>query len=319
VPPEKLLHELDDFKELLLAVTRDKKIQSQLVEKDYWIMHCLYGLKSLDLKFELKGGTSLSKGYGIIERFSEDIDIRIEPPKDMDVKTGKNHTKAQHIASRGEFYDWLANEKIKIPAIVKVERDSEFDNERLMSAGIRLIYESYFTALDGVRPWILLEVGFDDTTPNELIDISSWAYDKAIEFEEEVIDNRAVATECYDPAFTFVEKLQTVSTKFRKQQEEDTGNFPKNFLRHYYDIYCLLNNQRVQEFIDTEEYQKRKEQRFPKIDNLNIPKNEAFILSDPEVRELYKQEYNKTKSQYHGDMVPFEDILERIKLYIVRL
>jgi hypothetical protein len=319
MPPEKLLHELDDFKELLLAVTRDKKIQSQLVEKDYWIMHCLYGLKSLDLKFELKGGTSLSKGYGIIERFSEDIDIRIEPPKDMDVKTGKNQTKAQHIASRGAFYDWLANEKIKIPGIVKVERDSDFDNERLMSAGIRLIYDSHFTALDGVKPWILLEVGFDDTTPNEPIDISSWAYDKAIESEVEVTDNRAIGTECYDPAFTFVEKLQTVSTKFRKQQEAGAGNFPKNFLRHYYDIYCLLDHQSVQEFINTEEYQKRKEQRFPKIDNHNIPDNEAFILSDPEVRELYKQEYNKTKDLYHGDMVPFEDILERIKLNIERL
>ena len=83
---EKFLHELDDFKDLLLVVSRQKKIQSQLVEKDYWIMHCLFGLKTLGLKFELKGGTSLSKGYGIIERFSEDIDVRIEPPEEMEVR-----------------------------------------------------------------------------------------------------------------------------------------------------------------------------------------------------------------------------------------
>jgi predicted nucleotidyltransferase component of viral defense system len=43
------------------------------VEKDYWIMHGLYGLQQMGMSFELKGGTSLSKGYGIIERFSEDI------------------------------------------------------------------------------------------------------------------------------------------------------------------------------------------------------------------------------------------------------
>jgi predicted nucleotidyltransferase component of viral defense system len=48
-----------------------------LVEKDYWIMHCLWGLKSQGSTFELKGGTSLSKGFGIIKRFSEDIDIRL--------------------------------------------------------------------------------------------------------------------------------------------------------------------------------------------------------------------------------------------------
>ena len=50
-----------------------------LVEKDYWIMHCLYGLQQLERRFELNGDTSLSKGYGIINRFSEDIDIRIRP------------------------------------------------------------------------------------------------------------------------------------------------------------------------------------------------------------------------------------------------
>lgn len=48
------------------------KLQPVLVEKDYWIMHCLYGLQHLKMTFELKGGTSLSKGDRIINRFSED-------------------------------------------------------------------------------------------------------------------------------------------------------------------------------------------------------------------------------------------------------
>jgi hypothetical protein len=39
-----------------------------LVEKDYWIMHAVFGLKQLGLRFELKGGTSLSKGFGVIPR-----------------------------------------------------------------------------------------------------------------------------------------------------------------------------------------------------------------------------------------------------------
>lgn len=71
-------------------------IAPALVEKDYWIMHCLYGLQKLGLRFELKGGTSLSKGFGLIHRFSEDIDIRIEPPAGMDIKTGRNHDKPEH-------------------------------------------------------------------------------------------------------------------------------------------------------------------------------------------------------------------------------
>lgn len=42
--------------------------------------------------FEPKGGASLSKGFGVIHRFSEDLDIRIEPPDDFDVKAGRNQS-----------------------------------------------------------------------------------------------------------------------------------------------------------------------------------------------------------------------------------
>src|ERR1700739_170798 len=102
-------------------------------------MQCLYGLQQLGLTFELKGGTSLSKGFHIINRFSEDIDIRIEPPPGRDVKTGRNQRKPPHVQSRRDFYDWLAK-TIRIDGIERVERDTDFDNKDLFSAGIRLRY-----------------------------------------------------------------------------------------------------------------------------------------------------------------------------------
>jgi hypothetical protein len=82
----------------------------------------------------LKGGTSLSKGFGVIHRFSEDIDIRIEPPKELDVKSGKNHDKPAHVASRRAFYDWLGSE-IKIDGIAEVTRDTDFDDDKMRSGG----------------------------------------------------------------------------------------------------------------------------------------------------------------------------------------
>src|SRR6202453_4527030 len=135
------LHNHPDFPDLIRIVAREKSIDPALVEKDYWIMHCLFGLQKLGMKFELKAGTSLSKGFHIIDRFSEDIDIRIEPPADQGVKTGRNQTKAAQVESRRRFYDWLA-ETIRIDGIEKVERDTAFDNPTLMSAGIRLYYKS---------------------------------------------------------------------------------------------------------------------------------------------------------------------------------
>ena len=63
------LHEHPDFPGLLRIIEEETGILAHLVEKDYWIMHCLYGLKRQGYVFQLKGGTSLSKGYGIILAF----------------------------------------------------------------------------------------------------------------------------------------------------------------------------------------------------------------------------------------------------------
>ncbi|MDB5154718.1 MAG: nucleotidyl transferase AbiEii/AbiGii toxin family protein [Mucilaginibacter sp.] len=64
------LHQHPEFRELLRILEDETGIQAALIEKDYWIMHVLYGLQSQGYDFELKGGTSLSKGYKIIERYS---------------------------------------------------------------------------------------------------------------------------------------------------------------------------------------------------------------------------------------------------------
>ena len=90
------LHELPDFQDLIQVVADQRAIDPSLVEKDYWIMHSLWGLQTLSFHFELKGGTSLSKGFGVIHRFSEDIDIRIEPPSDIQVMTGRNLDRPAH-------------------------------------------------------------------------------------------------------------------------------------------------------------------------------------------------------------------------------
>ena len=262
---------------MLRIVAEQMKVHPVLVEKDYWIMHCLYGLQLLKMRFELKGGTSLSKGYRIINRFSEDIDIRIEPPEAMGVKTGPNHDKPAHRESRKAFYDWLA-ETITIDGIKSIERDTEFDNESFRSGGIRLYYPEMTGMSSVLKDGVLLEAGFDTVAPNIDKDISSWAYDYASS-RVKLIDNRARAVPCYEPGYTLVEKLQTISTKYRKQQE--TGQFPANFLRYDYDVYCLLDRPDVESFIGTEAYLAHKGRRFPKLDDPDISLNPAFSRPTP--------------------------------------
>jgi hypothetical protein len=313
--PADFLHNHPQFADLIRIVAAEKGIDPALVEKDYWIMHCLFGLQQLKMTFELKGGTSLSKGFQFINRFSEDIDIRIEPPKDQDVKTGRNQRKHAHVQSRKDFYDWLAK-TIRIDGVEKVERDTAFDSKDLFSGGIRLSYKTAAEAMDGLKPGVLLEVGFDDVTPNAAKDISSWLYDHAAG-QVEIIDNRAKGIACYDPGYTFVEKLQTISTKFRQQQASQ--EFPINFMRHYYDVYSLLQRPEVQEFIGTDAYKAHKKKRFRPGDNQNILQNEAFVLSNSETRKLYAKAFTDSTALYYGDKPTFDQILAEIGKWVSRL
>lgn len=312
--PLDYLHHHEDYQDLVRTVAEEKGIAPDLVEKDYWIMHCLYGLAQQGYSFELKGGTSLSKGFGIIHRFSEDIDIRIEPPGGAKVAAGKNQNKDQHCESRKAFYDQLANE-IVIDGIDEVIRDHSFDDEKFRSGGIRLKYCSANPVSAGIKDGVLLEVGFDTVTPNRKIDISSWALDFAKQHSLSVIDNLATAIPCYEPGYTFVEKLQTIATKYRNQQER--GSMPKNFMRHYYDVYCLLEDESVKSFIGTDAYHAHKCVRFPNADyQIPIAENEAFILSDVTTRRLYQESYLATSALYYREQPSFDVILERINSVI---
>ena len=314
--PAEFLHQRGDFNDLIRIVSDDLKIVPALVEKDYWIMQSLYGLQALGLQFQLKGGTSLSKGYRFIDRFSEDIDLRIEPDPALGVATGPNHNKPAQVESRKAFYAHLA-QTLHIDGVVAVERDVAFDDTRYYrGAGIRLIYTSASGAIPGLKDGILLEVGFDDVAPNQPRDVSSWAYDFAAP-RVDILDNRAKAVACYHPGHTLVEKLQAISTKYRLRRE--SGDVPPNFMRHYYDVYCLLRQPQVQAFIGTEAYQAHKARRFRQGDEPDITHNPAFALADRDIRAELARAYAASSALYYRGQPAFGDILAEIATWASRL
>jgi len=56
-------------------------------------------------------------------------------------------------------------------------------------------------------------------------------------------------------------------------------------MRHYYDVFCLLDEPEVQAFLGTSKYQAHKEKRFRSGDNPVIAKNEAFLVTNPSIRK----------------------------------
>lgn len=312
------LHNHPDFKSLLDILESETGISASLIEKDYWIMHVLYSLKKLGYIFELKGGTSLSKGFGIINRFSEDIDIHIKPPDALNINENPNNDNKKNLDARKSFYDSLA-EEIKIEGIISINRDEEFDSPNFLSGGIRLSYDAKIPSIAGSKEGILLEAGFDTVTPNIPCNISSWAYDRAnLIIGGDFIDNRAIDILCYHPGYTLVEKIQTIIRKFRKEKE--TGVKNKNFLRHYSDVSDLLNNSIVNEFIGTEEYKAHKLKRIKGKDSeVPISSNEAFLLNDKKLLDELKKRFFETKNLYYNGQPNFEEIINNIKTNLPRL
>ena len=70
---------IDERMAMVYAVTQTKRIDEAAAEKDWWVTAVLYALfhTSVSEYLLFKGGTSLSKGWDIIDRFSEDIDLAL--------------------------------------------------------------------------------------------------------------------------------------------------------------------------------------------------------------------------------------------------
>jgi hypothetical protein len=313
------IHNDPEFKELLSIVSAQKGIDITLIEKDYWIMHALYSLQQQGIEFELKGGTSLSKAYGLIHRFSEDIDIHIRTNFGLSIEG--NEDKSHVRAARKEFYDVFAN-SLSINGITEIVRDHEFDDkEKFRSGGIRLYYESHTPTLEGLKDGILLEAGFDTVTPNNPINISSWIWEHlvSIRAQNNYINNTAIGVQCYHPGYTLVEKLQTIVRKFRNRDNPGASD-DKNFMRQYYDVYCLLGDSDIQAFIGTPEYLTHKATRIKGADNqIPLKEHPALLLSDSEIRESFKNRYQSTSKLYFNGQPDFEEILSRIQFHLNKL
>jgi len=134
------VHEDPDFDDLLRIVGDQRRLSVGLVEKDYWVTHTLWAL--LDQGFELwfKGGTSLSKGFGIIQRFSEDLDVRVHPGTVAALPAVANWMSQGRpaVAQRRAHFEQLAS-TLRVPG-ADVSLDEAFSDSLWRNAAIRVTY-----------------------------------------------------------------------------------------------------------------------------------------------------------------------------------
>ena len=95
-----LKNSLEDIDDVIVDVATSMKLPEVIIEKDLYVSYILdYLFSRSEFKnyFEFKGGTSLSKGYGLINRFSEDIDVVLKSEV-----IGENLEEIIHLESKSQ-------------------------------------------------------------------------------------------------------------------------------------------------------------------------------------------------------------------------
>ncbi len=232
-------------REALFRNTAAKMGMSEaIIEKDFWVCYMLdYLFHRCAWKDNLafKGGTSLSKAYGLIKRFSEDIDLILDWRV---LGYGKDEPWEQRSNTKQDAFNKEANERAEVflrdtflPEIindlseelkvqVKCEID-QYDNQT-----VKFIYPNSFSDT-AILQEIRLEIGaLAAWTPAAEQTITPYA----VEYYPKVFDQPSTQILTVLPERTFWEK---VTILHREAYRKEDQAFPSRYSRHYYDLYCM--------------------------------------------------------------------------------
>ncbi len=229
-------------------------IMPQLVEKDFWvcwILKVLFSLPEVGGHLTFKGGTSLSKCYNVIKRFSEDIDISIErpflskaktiePDKEKSNKENQKRLKELQEACKTKIYEVIVPSLKQVIAAAlpdkkewKIELDTEDPDGQTVL--FTFPHSMISNAESYIRSSVKVEFGARaDHWPVEATTIVPYIVNVPGERVVEGVSVRVLAAER-----TFWEKATILHMIYYYPNEK---NVPGRMSRHYYDIYAMANS-----------------------------------------------------------------------------
>lgn len=229
--------ETREFEPTLDAVAERLGISPTAVEKDYWVSQVLHILETaFPDDFIFKGGTSLSKGYGIVERFSEDIDVLVLPGNRGRGAVDKLMKEMGHAAAAGVDGETSG-------------AGAETGRHRAYTVS----YPATRAPTSLIATSVLLEMGVrGGPHPHEPVAIGSLLGDALrdagtdlAEFE----DLEPFAVEVLHPARTLLEKLVHIHGLVVELAADDARLPHPRCGRHFYDVDQLLGDERVLELL----------------------------------------------------------------------
>ena len=326
----------DERKAMIQVISEEKGIDEASVEKDWWVTMVLYALfhSSISNYLLFKGGTSLSKGWGIINRFSEDIDLALSRDfflneKQLSCARCTSNTQIHNLREKaqdflfGEFKAEL-NRKFKewgIDVAVLDDNEMSGNNNEVGKvphdkdpSALFVSYPSLYKDKNGyVEPTVKIEISvLSMNEPTEMRSISS-LIEQA--FTTEKVDSDFVQTvPIVSPARTFVEKAFLLCEEFQKEKPRT-----HRMTRHFYDIEKLshtpyidsaLNNKTL--YCNIVEHRK-KFYHVGYVDyNKELPQNIQIVPDDKWIA-LFKADYNKMRESFiYGNTIDFDKLIEKL-------
>jgi len=225
-------------------VSESKGLTPFAVEKDWWVVQVLSAIFDLDIGTSLifKGGTSLSKAWGLIERFSEDIDLVFDRSYfNYDGELSRNKVKKLRREAGAYIRETLSADlenklkksglsDIKLHPLIQEASDAD-------PVQIEIQYPNVIKYPVYVEPRVLLEISCSSLVePSATKSISSLLDDHypQADFALESIKIPSVV-----PERTFLEKLFLLHEEFQRPREKIRVD---KLSRHYYDLFQLLKS-----------------------------------------------------------------------------
>ena len=310
------VHEDGEFGQLVQIVARETSIAAALIEKDYWVTHTLWALHQTGLDIWFKGGTSLSKGFEIIQRFSEDLDLMVQHGSVESLPAVMNWTSTNKgpVAKRRAFYDALAAALV-VPD-VRVEQDLSRVDKRARGADFLGYYPGTLLRELGpaMSPFIRLEVGRARVVPHVPMALSSFVHDHLVGqgMLGDYTDNRPAAVRCVHPLVTLIEKLDAMARRYERDVLE-----PDAFVRHYEDaaqIICAADRLPVMGM--TAAALARDMLVEKDIAALPSPESPSLLLKDQTKHKVITRAYAKIAPMYWGPRISLDEACVIIRDWI---
>ena len=314
-----------ELQHLFSETSLKKKIPLAMVEKDFWVC---YVLSQLFLEPELKsilrfkGGTSLSKGYGLIKRFSEDLDLILDKSiiigeKDVfETSSQKKQRKyTEDISEKtAEYVSTKLKTKIEklLTNKLTIYTDEEYIKENKLdrkpdNKSLHIIYPKS-TSDKYLRPDILLEIGImSASTPYEDRDI--------IPYIAEISDKLAINSfkvSTVKPTRTFWDKATILHREFYRPIDTHT---PARYSRHYHDLYQLgksfVKEEALCEKKLLEDVVERKKWLYhcPWAKYDDCLNGNIHLLPNDNNKVLLEKDYKTMQNMIYGEIPSWDEIL----------